>query len=67
MDKAITSDKHVGRSNDGEQDPEKCKLDSFVPKSAAFADGIYKAENEGGRTWVRAGGVDLASDQAQGE
>lgn len=69
MDKAITSDKHVGRSNGGEQDPENSKLDCFIPKSPALTDGIYKAENVGGGSWVRAGagGVDLAADQAQGE
>lgn len=69
MDKAITSDKHVGRSNSGEQDPENSKLDCFITKSPALTDGIYKAENVGVGTWVMAGagGVDLAADQAQGE
>lgn len=69
MDKAITSDKHVGRSNSREQDPEKSKLDCFIPKSPTLRDGIYKVENVGAGTRGRCrdGGVDLAADQAQGE
>ena len=63
MDETIAPDEDRGGSDSGEQDFEDAELDGVVPKSAALADRIEEAENEG-----RGVGIDFArAYEAEGE